>query len=55
MEKEVPVADQKTKHLVMALGKYIRRILAKYPKLKEDMDVSVRDYISAEMEDLVTQ
>ncbi len=37
----------------MSLAKYVKRLLSKYPKLKQDLDVQTQEYISEEMIDYI--
>ena len=55
IEKEVPCHDARTKHIISTFVAYIRRILKKHPVLRDDMDVTVRDFMDGEMEDMVTK
>jgi len=55
IEKEVPCHDARTKHIISTFVAYLRRILKKYPALRDDMDVTIRDFMDGQMEEMVTK
>jgi hypothetical protein len=53
IEREVPVQDARTKALITSLGRYVKKLLTKYPKLKADLDVQVQEYLSNDLLDVI--
>ena len=53
IEREVPVQDARTKALVNSLGRYVKKMITKYPKLKQDLDVQIQEYLSSELIDSI--
>ena len=37
--------------MITALGRYVKKMILKYPKLKEDMDVQIQEYLSHDLVD----
>ena len=55
IEREVPVVDKTTKVMTEQMIRYLRKLFVKYPKLQDDMDVSVREIMGSQMGDLISQ
>lgn len=53
IEREIPVQDARTKALITSLGRYVKKLLTKYPKLKQDLDVQVQEYLSQDLLDVI--
>ena len=53
IEREVPVQDVRTKALIGTMGRYMKRMLSKYPKLRQEMDVQLQEYLSQDVEDAI--
>ena len=49
----MPVQDARTKALVNSLGRYVKRMITKYAKLKQDLDVQIQEYLSSELIDSI--
>jgi hypothetical protein len=50
---EVPVQDVRTKSLINRLASDLKRLTAKYPQLRDDMDSRLLEYLQQELLDLV--
>lgn len=53
IEREVPVQDARTKALITSLGRYVKKLITKYPKLKADLDVQIQEYLSNDLLDVI--
>jgi hypothetical protein len=47
IEREVAVQDARTTALLNSLARHVKRIHTKYPKLKQEMDPQVQEYLSS--------
>lgn len=45
--------DARTKELVHSLGHYVKKIITKYPKLKQELDMQLQDYLSTELIEII--
>ena len=45
--------DARTKALINSLGRYVKKIITKYPKLKQELDVQLQEYLTNELIDTI--